>query len=140
MSTTTTADALREGDLAAAVASAQAKVKAAPRDQEARWLLAEVLLLQGDADRADKMLDAAVLDEPVPAVLEFRRLLRAEVARQQMWKEGGRRASRAARRRRRRRQRCAPSCWRARATSRGPRPRRPRPSRCARVRRVRRSW
>ncbi|WP_426956431.1 type VI secretion system accessory protein TagJ [Muricoccus radiodurans] len=84
----TTAEALRAGDIAAAIAAAQAKVKAAPRDADARWLLAELLLLSGDAERADRMLDAAVLDDPNPAVLEFRRLLRAEVVRQQVWAEG----------------------------------------------------
>jgi type VI secretion system protein ImpE len=84
----TTAEALRAGDLAAAIAAAQRGVKAAPRDSDARWLLAELLLLSGDAERADRMLDAAVLDDPNPAVLEFRRLLRAETARGQVWAEG----------------------------------------------------
>jgi type VI secretion system protein ImpE len=83
-----TAEALRAGDLPAAVAAAQAQVKAAPRDADARWLLAELLLLSGDAERADRMLDAAVLEDPNPAVLEFRRLLRAETARVQVWAEG----------------------------------------------------
>jgi type VI secretion system protein ImpE len=84
----TTAEALRAGDLPAAISAAQAQVKAAPRDADARWLLAELLLLQGETERADKMLDAAVLDDPNPAVLEFRRLLRAETARAQVWAEG----------------------------------------------------
>ena len=84
----TTGEAFKAGDLAAAVATAQAAVKAAPRDAGMRWLLAEMLLFSGDAERADRMLDAAVLDEPSPAVLEFRMLLRAEVIRQQVWLEG----------------------------------------------------
>ena len=81
-------EAFKAGDLAAAVTAAQAAVKAAPRDSGARWLLAELMLFAGDAERADRMLDAAVLDEPSPAVLEFRKLLRAEVIRQQVWGEG----------------------------------------------------
>lgn len=81
-------EAFKAGDLVAAIAAAQAAVKAAPRDSGARWLLAELLLFAGDAERADRMLDAAVLDEPSPAVLEFRKLLRAEVIRQQVWAEG----------------------------------------------------
>lgn len=81
-------EAFKAGDLSAAVAAAQAAVKAAPRDSGARWLLAELMIFVGDAERADRMLDAAVLDEPSPAVLEFRKLLRAEVVRQQVWNEG----------------------------------------------------
>jgi len=84
----TAGEAFRAGDLAAAVAAAQAAVRAAPRDSGARWLLAELMLFAGDAERADKMLDAAVLEDPSPAVLEFRKLLRAEVIRQQVWNEG----------------------------------------------------
>jgi len=84
----TAGEAFKAGDLAAAIAAAQAAVKAAPRDSGARWFLAELLLFNGDAERADRMLDAAVLDEPSPAVLEFRKLLRAEVIRQQVWADG----------------------------------------------------
>ena len=85
---TNVGDAFKAGDLGAAIAAAQAAVKAAPRDSGSRWLLAELLLFSGDAERADRMLDAAVLEEPSPPVLEFRKLLRAEVVRQQVWKEG----------------------------------------------------
>ena len=81
-------EAFKSGDLAAAILAAQSAVKAAPRDSGARWLLAELMLFAGDAERADRMLDAAVLEEPSPAVLEFRKLLRAEVIRQQVWNEG----------------------------------------------------
>ncbi len=85
---TTAGDALRSGDLAGALAAATAAVKAAPTDADARWLMAELLLLSGQADRADRMLDAAALHEPNPAVLEFRKLLRAEVLRNQVMREG----------------------------------------------------
>lgn len=81
-------DAFRHGDIAAAIAAATAEVRAKPRDAGARWVLAEMLLFAGEADRADKMLDAAALEEPNPNVLEFRKLLRAEVVRGQVWHEG----------------------------------------------------
>lgn len=84
----TAGDALRAGDIAAALAAATSAVKAAPTDADARWLMAEMLLLTGDAERADRMLDAAALQEPNPAVLEFRKLLRAEVLRMQVLREG----------------------------------------------------
>lgn len=81
-------DALRAGDVAGALAAATAAVKAAPTDADARWLMAELLLIDGQAERADRMLDAAALHEPNPAVLEFRKLLRAEVLRAQVLREG----------------------------------------------------
>lgn len=84
----TPGDALRAGDVAGALAAATAAVKAAPTDADARWLMAEILLVTGDAERADRMLDAAALQEPNLAVLEFRRLLRAEVTRGQVLREG----------------------------------------------------
>ncbi|MGG5812361.1 type VI secretion system accessory protein TagJ [Falsiroseomonas sp. CW058] len=85
---TTAGDAFRAGDLAGALAAATAAVKAKPADADARWLLAELMLFAGEAERADKMLDAAALAEPNPAVLEFRKLLRAEVVRAQVLREG----------------------------------------------------
>lgn len=85
---TNAGDAFRAGDLAGALAAATAAVKAKPADADARWLLAELMLFAGEAERADRMLDAAALHEPNPAVLEFRRLLRAEVVRGQVLREG----------------------------------------------------
>jgi type VI secretion system protein ImpE len=84
----TVGEALQAGDLTAALAAATAAVKATPTDSDARWLMAEVLLITGEAERADRMLDAAALHEPNPAVLEFRKLLRAEVLRGQVLREG----------------------------------------------------
>lgn len=84
----TAGNALLAGDIAAALAAATQAVKAAPTDADARWLMAEVLLLTGEAERADRMLDAAALQEPNPAVMEFRKLLRAEVIRGQVVREG----------------------------------------------------
>lgn len=85
---TSAGQALRAGDVAGALAAATAAVKAAPTDADARWLMAELLLVTGEAERADRMLDAAALREPNPAVLEFRKLLRAEVLRAQVLREG----------------------------------------------------
>lgn len=86
--TLTAAEALRAGKIDDAIAIATAAVKAAPTDADARWLMAELLLLSGDVERADRMLDAAALREPNPAVLEFRKLLRAEVIRSQVVRDG----------------------------------------------------
>ena len=85
---TTAGEALRAGNIGEALTAATAAVKAAPTDADARWLMAELLLLTGEAERADRMLDAAALHEPNPAVLEFRKLLRAEVVRMQVLREG----------------------------------------------------
>ncbi|NKC34101.1 type VI secretion system accessory protein TagJ [Falsiroseomonas selenitidurans] len=85
---TTAGEAFHAGDLPGALAAATAAVKAAPADSDARWLLAELMLYAGEAERADRMLDAAALREPNPAVLEFRKLLRAEVVRGQVLGEG----------------------------------------------------
>lgn len=63
---TTAGDALRAGDIAGALAAATAAVKAAPTDADARWLMAELLLLTGEVERADRMLDAAALRDPNP--------------------------------------------------------------------------
>jgi type VI secretion system protein ImpE len=78
------------GRLADAVAAAGAAVKRAPTDLGARVLLAELLAFSGNAERADVILDAASDIEPAAAVAvaEFRQLLRAEVARRQLFRDG----------------------------------------------------
>ena len=70
-------DAFQSANLPAAIAAATAGVKASPRDAGARWLLTEMLLFAGDVERADRTLDSVIEEQPSPAVLEFRRLLRA---------------------------------------------------------------
>lgn len=81
--------AFEAGDLQGAVAAANAAVKSAPRDFGARWVLAEMLLFAGELERADRILDAVIAEEPSPAVLEFRRLLRAAEHRRRVFgKEG----------------------------------------------------
>ncbi len=81
-------DAFQSANLPAAIAAATAGVKASPRDAGARWLLTEMLLFAGDVERADRTLDSVIEEQPSPAVLEFRRLLRAEVVRRQVFGEG----------------------------------------------------
>lgn len=82
------AEALRNGDISALTTAATAAVKTAPMDAGARWLLAEALLVTGELERADRVLDAAVLEEPNPAIFEFRSLLRAEEVRSQVLRNG----------------------------------------------------
>jgi type VI secretion system protein ImpE len=81
-------DAFDAGDLPAALAAATAAVRAKPREAGLRWLLAEMLLFSGEVERADRALDAVIEEQPSPAVLEFRRLLRAEEIRRQVFAEG----------------------------------------------------
>ena len=56
----------------------------------ARVLLAELLLFQGNLDRADLILDAAadVAPDSALVIAEFRQLLRAEQARRQLGRDG----------------------------------------------------
>lgn len=76
--------------LAEAIVAATAAVRKAPSDSGARMLLAEFLLFQGGFERIDTLLDAIATMETLagPAVAEFRQLLRAEVARRQLFSEG----------------------------------------------------
>ncbi len=89
--TSETAGALfRAGNLAAAVDAANAAVRKAPTDIAARVLLAELLVFAGNLERADVILDAASQVEPEAAVVvaEFRQLLRADMARRQLRRDG----------------------------------------------------
>jgi type VI secretion system protein ImpE len=86
-----TAGALfRDRRLAPAIAAANAAVRRSPSDLGARVLLAELLLFDGNLDRADVILDAASEVDPTAAVVvaEFRQLLRADQARHQLQNEG----------------------------------------------------
>ena len=84
----TAGEAFMAGDIEGAVAAATAAVKAQPREPGPRWLLAEMLLFAGEYERADRALDAVIEDNPSPTVMEFRQLLRAEVVRHQVMKDG----------------------------------------------------
>jgi type VI secretion system protein ImpE len=87
----TSAGALfRAGRLDDAVAAANAAVRKAPSDPAPRMLLAELLLFQGNLDRADTLMDALTTMEPALAMpaAAFRQLVRAEQARRQVWNDG----------------------------------------------------
>lgn len=81
---------LRQGKLTDAVASAQAALRKKPTDLGARILLAELLALSGNLERADVILDAATTIDPSTAlvVAEFRQLIRADMARRQLFRDG----------------------------------------------------
>lgn len=81
-------DAFQKGDLQAAIAAATAAVREQPRDAGRRWLLSEMLLFAGEVERADRALDAVIMEQPSAALLEFRKLLRAEEARRQAFADG----------------------------------------------------
>jgi type VI secretion system protein ImpE len=85
-----TANLFHAGQIDAAIAAATQAVRKAPGDAAARLLLAELLLFAGKLDRADLLLDAAGTIDPKAAlpIAEFRQLLRAEIARRQLWQEG----------------------------------------------------
>jgi type VI secretion system protein ImpE len=91
MTTETDAGALfKAGLLDEAVAAATVAVRKASTDIRPRLLLAELLLFQGGLERVDTLLDAVVALDPTAAigVAEFRQLLRAEIARRQLLREG----------------------------------------------------
>jgi len=79
-----------EGDLAGALAAANAAVRRTPTDLGARVLLAELLLFASNIERADVVLDACVELDPTAALVaaEFRQLLRGEMARRQLFSAG----------------------------------------------------
>lgn len=81
---------LREGKLGPALDAAAADVRKRPGDLKARVLLAELLLLAGNLERADVILDSAADIDPgsAVAVAAFRQLLRADMARRQLRREG----------------------------------------------------
>lgn len=87
---TTAGKLLATGNLDEAIQAATAEVKAKPKDLEARWLLAELLVLSGQHDRADAQFDAMIAVEPRAAVsaIPIRHLLRAEASRRQFYDEG----------------------------------------------------
>src|SRR5450755_2757126 len=90
MTDQTAADLLRAGKLADAVTAAQNAVRKAPTDLNARVLLAELLVFSGNLDRADVLLDAASTIDPSTAIVvaEFRQLIRADLARRQLFRDG----------------------------------------------------
>ena len=90
MTEMTAADYLKAGRLNDALAAAQAAVKKTPLDLAGRILLAELLVFSGNLERADVLLDAASTIDPSAAlvVAEFRQLIRADMARRQLFRAG----------------------------------------------------
>lgn len=84
------AELLRAGRLQDAVAIAQTALRKKPTDLAARILLAELLAIAGNLERADVILDAATTIDPSAAlvVAEFRQLIRADMARRQLFRDG----------------------------------------------------
>ncbi len=87
---TTAADLIRSNDLPAARAMLVEAVKRAPADASARYALAEVLILQGDFERADTHLDMASTQDPTLGTLVAlqRQLVRAAVHREEVFTAG----------------------------------------------------
>lgn len=86
----TAAALFRAGKLDDAVAAAQAALRKTPTDLNARVLLGELLAFSGNLERADVVLDAASAIDPSTAlvVAEFRQLIRADMARRQLFRDG----------------------------------------------------
>ncbi|MFH5926824.1 type VI secretion system accessory protein TagJ [Roseomonas xinghualingensis] len=80
----------REGRLADAITAANDAVRKAPADATPRVLLAELLVFAGNLERADVVLDACGDIDPGLAmvVAEFRQILRGELARRQVFRDG----------------------------------------------------
>jgi type VI secretion system protein ImpE len=81
---------LLEGQLEEAVSILNNEVRTHPTATDGRALLAELLCVSGNLDRADTMLDAISTIDPGAAigVALFRQLIRAEQARTQFYTEG----------------------------------------------------
>ena len=78
------------GDLTAAVVALTEQVKRNPTDQNSRGLLAELLCLAGELERADKQLEVLSNQDPeaAPALAVFRQVIRAELARSEFYEAG----------------------------------------------------
>lgn len=78
------------GDLGGAIAAVTAAVKKDPTDRQSRGLLAEFLCINGELERADKLLDAMGNQdvELAPALAMWRQVLRAEIARRDFYTQG----------------------------------------------------
>jgi type VI secretion system protein ImpE len=90
MSGQSAAALMREGRLSDAIAAAQAKLRSSPTNLDARVLLAELLICAGNLERADVIIDAApaIDSTTVLVAAEFRQLIRAEIARRQLFLDG----------------------------------------------------
>ncbi len=78
------------GELAEAIRAVQQQIKAHPTDTSQRGFLCELLCFSGEFERADKQLETIAKQDPdlMLGIVQFRQVLRAEMARQQCFREG----------------------------------------------------
>jgi type VI secretion system protein ImpE len=81
---------LHAGRLSDAITGAQGALRKAPTDLDSRVFLAELLIFAGNLARADVIIDAATAIDSTTGIVaaEFRQLIRAETARQQLFTDG----------------------------------------------------
>lgn len=81
---------LNNGELDQAIASAIAEVRSSPTQTGFREILAELLCLSGDLERADKQAETIVTQDPQSSttVALLRQLIRAETCRVECWEQG----------------------------------------------------
>jgi type VI secretion system protein ImpE len=87
---TTANEHLHSGRLQGAIDAALASVKKNPSDTDQRGLLAELLCIAGDWERADKQIDTIGHQDPqaIVGLSLIRQLIRAEVARKECFLKG----------------------------------------------------
>ncbi len=90
MTSMTASEMIQAGDLAGARTALTEAVKRAPTDGRARFALAEVLILQGELERADTHLDLASTQDPSWGMLVAlqRQLVRAAKHRDEVFAAG----------------------------------------------------
>ena len=86
----TPSELVRAGDLASAREALTAAVRAAPTDTARRFELAELLIVQGDFERADAQLDLIGRQDPpwTASLALLRQLARAELHRADVFERG----------------------------------------------------
>lgn len=84
------AELVKAGDLSAARAALVESVKGAPSDLARRFELGELLLVQGEWERADTHFDLISTQDPSwgAVVALIRQLIRAEIARREVFQQG----------------------------------------------------
>ena len=86
----TAAELYRAGKLAEAVDAASQELRSKPTDVDLRAFLVDLLAISGELERADKQLDALgrQVPEAAPAVAMARHLMRAAMARDEVFTQG----------------------------------------------------
>ncbi len=88
--TATANDHFEAGNLQDAIKAMNEEVRSNPADFNRRGFLAELLCFDGNLERADRILDLMIEQAPasVIGIALFRQLVRAEMARQEFYKDG----------------------------------------------------